>query len=459
MKQLIRFLIISLIGCVAFSGLGCSRFINKMTNMTVVYSSDILGELDNCGCSEGQFGGLPRKAAALDVIRKSVTHALHLDAGNLFFQKAPQNDIERSQMVLKSEYIVKSYNTMGCDAFNIGPADLLLGLDVLQQLQHQALFPFVSSNIFYRVTGEPVFKQYSICRFDGLKVAILGVCPPDAPHEESIGIADPAAAVREALKTIENQSDVTILLSTCGMETDKKLAVLFPALRIVVSGNTGTDSSTENFFTLSTVVSVKKQGKHLGKLDVIVKQNFFTSTASLTFNNSLIPLNDELKGDTQIAAMVADYTARVNGMNKQALFKKKRETAGQAIHADYTYTGAEACATCHPAQHDNWLQSAHAGAYKTLADKGRNFDTECLSCHTTGYGETGGYDVSQADASPLLGVQCESCHGPGSNHKEKGTILRTVGPDVCVSCHAEKHSPRFDYKEYVPVITCPTSHG
>lgn len=458
MKQLIRVIIISLLGCITVSGPGCSRFINKMTDMTIVYSSDILGELDNCGCSEGQFGGLPRKATALDVIRQAAPHAVHLDAGNLFFQKAPQNDIERSQMLMKSEYIVKCYNTMGCEALNIGQTDLLLGLDALQQLQNQALFPFVSSNIFHRATGKPVFKQSIIHQVDGLKVAILGVCPPDTPHAESIVIADPADAVREALKTIESKSDMTILLSTCGMETDKKLAALFPALRIIVSGNTGTESPTGTMPALSAVVSVKKQGQHLGRLDVAVKQSPFASAAGLTFNNSLIPLNDALTGDTRIAAMVADYTARVNGMNKQALFKIKRETAGQVIPADYTYTGSEACATCHPAQHDNWLQSAHAGAYKTLADKGRNFDTECLSCHTTGYGETGGYDVSQADTSPLLGVQCESCHGPGSNHKEKGTILRTVGPDVCVSCHAEKHSPRFDYKEYVPIIACPSGH-
>jgi len=458
MKQLVRFFIVSLIGCVTVSGLGCSRFLNKMTSMTIVYSSDILGELDNCGCSEGQFGGLPRKAAALDVIRQAVAHAIHLDAGNLFFQKAPQNDIERSQMLLKSEYIVKGYNTMGCEALNIGQTDLLLGLDALQQLQHQALFPFVSSNIFYRATGKPVFKQSSICQVDGLKVAILGVCPPDAPHADSLVIADPADAVREALKTVESQSDMVILLSTCGMETDKRLAAQFPAVRIIVSGNTGTESLTGTMSAPIAVVSVKKQGQHLGRLDVTIEQSPFASIASLTFNSSLIPLNDKLTGDTRIATLVKDYTARVNGMNKQALFKKKRETLGQSVHTEYTYTGADACTTCHPAQYDNWLQTAHAGAYKTLVDKGRNFDTECLSCHTTGYGETGGYDVSQADASPLLNVQCESCHGPGSNHKEKGTILRTVGPEVCVSCHAEQHSPRFDYKEYVPLIACPSGH-
>lgn len=458
MKQLIRVILLSFIGCVTVSGTGCSRFLNKMTNMTIVYSNDILGELDNCGCSEGQFGGLPRKAAAFNGIRQAAPHAVHLDAGNLFFQKTPQNDIERSQMVMKAEYIVKAYNTIGCEALNIGQTDLLLGVNVLQQLQHQALFPFVSSNIFYRATGEPVFKQYSICQVDGLKIGILGVCPPDAPHAESIVIADPADAAREALKTIEGQSDMVILLSTCGKETDKRLAALFPEVRIIVSGNTDSNTSTGNIDADTAIVSSKKQGQCLGRLDVAVKQSPFASAASLTFNNTLIPLNDALTGDSHIAEMVKDYTARVNGMNKQALFKKKRETSGQAIHADYSYTGADACTTCHPAQYDNWLQSAHAGAYKTLADKGRNFDTECLSCHTTGYGETGGYDVSQADASPLLGVQCESCHGPGSNHKEKGTILRTVGPEVCVSCHAEKHSPRFNYKEYVPIIACPSGH-
>jgi len=112
-----------------------------------------------------------------------------------------------------------------------------------------------------------------------------------------------------------------------------------------------------------------------------------------------------------------------------------------------------------------WQESKHAQAYKTLqteeADKiakDKGFKTkaadtpECLKCHVSGY------DV---DASLLGkkfkiedGVQCETCHGPGSEYKSKkvmkdkklaivnGLILYDNPEELCVKCHNEE-SPGF----------------
>ncbi len=47
--------------------------------------------------------------------------------------------------------------------------------------------------------------------------------------------------------------------------------------------------------------------------------------------------------------------------------------------------------------------------------RNREFDAECISCHTTGFPYKSGF-VS-AEATPFLkGNQCENCHGPGSLH-------------------------------------------
>jgi hypothetical protein len=49
-------------------------------------------------------------------------------------------------------------------------------------------------------------------------------------------------------------------------------------------------------------------------------------------------------------------------------------------------------------------------AHNLEPNKDYTADAECLSCHTTGYGQPGGF-VSVAETPKLVGVQCEVCHG------------------------------------------------
>ena len=140
------------------------------------------------------------------------------------------------------------------------------------------------------------------------------------------------------------------------------------------------------------------------------------------------------------------------------------------ILQDPSYIGTKKCGMCHKKEDAGqqlkiWQESKHSQAYKTLqteaADKialEKGFTTkaaeteQCLKCHATGY------DV---DASMLSnkfniedGVQCETCHGPGSEYKskkvmkdrelaiEKGLIIYEKPEELCIKCHNEE-SPSF----------------
>jgi RecJ-like exonuclease len=104
-----------------------------------------------------------------------------------------------------------------------------------------------------------------------------------------------------------------------------------------------------------------------------------------------------------------------------------------------TYVGVNQCKMCHMKQYNVWKDTAHAKAFDVLkpADQAK---PECIKCHVTG------------DNKELKGVQCEACHGPGSEYKSfavmknvkeaeaKGLVAKPV--NVCVKCH-NKNSPTF----------------
>ena len=109
------------------------------------------------------------------------------------------------------------------------------------------------------------------------------------------------------------------------------------------------------------------------------------------------------------------------------------------------YVSATACQRCHEQEYLQWSATRHAFAYETLLKKERYFDAGCVSCHTTGFGYSTGFQIGDSD-SMLKGVQCETCHGPGKQHvgnPKKSNIRSGADTSLCLQCHDTKHSPGF----------------
>ncbi len=148
-------------------------------------------------------------------------------------------------------------------------------------------------------------------------------------------------------------------------------------------------------------------------------------------------------------------------------------TASAALAAKPSYEGWKKCGGCHKSQKDSWLETKHAKAMDSLKPKAHaehkkkakldpekdyTKDKDCIGCHTTGYGEPGGYkaDMSETKAKYLTGIGCEDCHGAGSlyrkEHSDAGKAFKAT----------QKPSPRqklidngqnFDYEK-----TCAKCH-
>ena len=148
----------------------------------------------------------------------------------------------------------------------------------------------------------------------------------------------------------------------------------------------------------------------------------------------------------------------------------------------YKYAGVSTCGRCHRGpmmgyQFSQWRQSAHARAYAVLgtpagykmaAKAGLPGDPQaspkCLRCHGAGSALDEDHFLPEYDRGD--GVQCESCHGPGSEYHPEAVMrdpraarqagLQPVTEKTCLKCHENAHGREFDGAAAMRMIAHPT---
>src|SRR5204863_10009254 len=124
---------------------------------------------------------------------------------------------------------------------------------------------------------------------------------------------------------------------------------------------------------------------------------------------------------------------------------KSRDVDAAGGASASTYVSSGACSKCHLAQYIAWSNSPHSRATDPLPPRAIEFETSCLNCHATGGKRMNA--TNKPELAILQSVQCEQCHGPGSDHaarpsKGYGRIadMRTA----CATCHTPDTSPSFN---------------
>lgn len=124
---------------------------------------------------------------------------------------------------------------------------------------------------------------------------------------------------------------------------------------------------------------------------------------------------------------------------------------GSVAFAGPEAIGAERCGACHVSAYEDWKASPHARALARLTPAQQK-NKVCRSCHT----------MNPASDDPrLAGVQCESCHGPGSLYAPDYVMrdpklrvlfgLDKISEATCARCHngATPNVRAFDYSTWV----------
>ena len=160
----------------------------------------------------------------------------------------------------------------------------------------------------------------------------------------------------------------------------------------------------------------------------------------------MVELTEEWPDDPRMTAVTATYVRRIT---EEDLLH--RMNAGATPEAG-GYLGDAACIACHEDSGAVHEASLHAHAIEVLAKTGREADPDCVRCHVIGYGEKTGF-ASRRETPGLARVGCESCHGPGREHRERPAV-RTIAlaRDACTRCHTAETDPGFLFEEKWPRI-------
>jgi hypothetical protein len=373
-------------------------------------------------------------------------------------------------------------NTIGYQVVNLGTRELLHGWETFRERRDRARFEFLSANIVWQDTGEPVLPPTTVrtlslragAKTRELRVGFIGLVKNDpAFRKESadgrrIVTIDPYAAAEKHAAALRPKTDLIVALVALELEQARTLPKRAKEIDLVLGGVGGHMTRTDDFpedtrIGRARIFAIGDQGKNVGEVRLVLG----AQRTIVSNQRHIIALGREWPDEPVLARLMDTTRIAINEYHKaQAEALSPFATAAAVKPAgipaagpppparqdEPAYTGSGRCAACHEEAHGIWARSGHAHAFDTLVRASQDYNPKCVGCHTVGFGREGGF-VNVRVTPGLTHVQCESCHGPSSHHPE--TVVEGYGRtnvDFCRTCHTGENSPDYNPPEYIPRV-------
>lgn len=235
----------------------------------LVFTGDVLGDFEPCDCSDQPFGGIAQRAFQVSERRGEIPGLLVLDAGNLLFRSlvsaGPEAEAYRK---VGAMVLVDAYSMIGVDAVNVGPHDLVAGLEYLQKLQRRAAFPFLGTNLLDPQDGTPVFTPQLVVVRGDVRVAVIGLIRGGL-EGRGYSSADPVATARAAVREARaDGADHVVALSSMGLRDSRRLARKVRGLDAVLVAGDRTRTDPPPRVRGTPVIASGSRGKYLIEVEL-----------------------------------------------------------------------------------------------------------------------------------------------------------------------------------------------
>ena len=223
----------------------------------------------------------------------------------------------------------------------VGNHEFDFGMDNLLALRKLAEFPFISSNIVWRESGELVFDPAVAFEVsDEVTLTVIGATTRDLltttkpSNVEKVDVLNSVETV-EKYYTPAIRKGPVILLSHSRATTDSLVATAVPRLAAVIGGH---DQILFNPYRQAGDVPVFQafeKGKYLGRLDL--KIDSATGKAAIA-SWGYIPVTAEIAKDAEVEAIVESYASRLDSKFKEVVGENKQFLDGERDRIRYEET-------------------------------------------------------------------------------------------------------------------------
>ena len=414
--------------------------------LVLLATTDLKGRTSPCGCHTPK-GGFARSAYVLDSLRAGSTAFLYVDAGGAFPDQDGRPDL--------AEFMYGALAQQSPGGVGVAPRDLRLGIQYLKMLARDSKLPVLCANLQDRATGRPLFPGTRIVTVRGVKVglfALLGDRWDLGPARDSVTVTDPENAAHAAVASLRAQgAQVIVLLSQLGKVGGEDLAAAVPGIHAVILGHDVPIMERGRRVGDAMLSYAGELGQHLGVVRVALDAGGRPSGGDVEVR----ALGPDVREQPAMLARVKAFEDAFNERMRKEMLAMRGGDDQDSDPVDH-FMGVAVCERCHESQAAQWRTTAHSLAWETLVREKKDATPECITCHVVGFREPGGFRTAELTPG-LINVQCENCHGVGTQHREGW--LQQISALTCQNCHRDEHDPEFDYEKKMALVTHGNTSG
>lgn len=249
-----------------------------LTPLTLVFATNIHGELLDCGCPHHPLGGLARRASIWNGYTDAP--ALHFDAGNALHKFPPRlgdAGAPTESDTIRAEAIMESLGLMETAFLAVGPRDLPWGGEQLMRWSRTHGVPLLNANVQAgdRLIGMP---EVVVNVADGTTVGFTSVLRAEALLDElwnslDLSCGDAAEAAAAAIGRLRAQQVRLVVLvePSGGGGLDALVAELVEdgaAPDLIIAAGDGRTTYEPRFVSGVPLVEAGSRGKYIGALNL-----------------------------------------------------------------------------------------------------------------------------------------------------------------------------------------------